>query len=373
MLNRRTLLQATAALPVALAGTGALAQGAPIRIACAGPLTGSNAAAGDQMKTGATQAVADLNAAGGVLGRKVELALGDDACDPRQAVSVANQMAGQKVVFVAGHYCSGSSIPASKVYAEEGVLQISPASTNPKFTDEGSWNTFRVCGRDDQQGQVAGKYIAENFKGRKVAILHDNQAYGKGLAEETRKSLNAAGQKEVLFTAYNPGERDYNALVSRMKEAGVEVIYVGGYYTEAGLILRQAKEQGMNVTLIGGDALVTKDFWQITGAAGEGALMTFSSDPRNRPAAAKVVQSFKAKNIDPEGYVLYTYAAVQIWAAAAEKIKSTDPKKIAAELKSGGPWQTVLGPISFDRKGDVTVPDYVFYVWKNGNYSEVKA
>jgi branched-chain amino acid transport system substrate-binding protein len=204
-----------------------------------------------------------------------------------------------------------------------------------------------------------------------VAILHDNQAYGKGLAEETKKSLNAAGATEVLFSAYTPGERDYSALVSRMKEAGVEVMYIGGYYTEAGLILRQAKEQGMAVTMIGGDALVTKDFWQITGATGEGTLMTFPSDPRNRPAAAKVVQSFKAKNVDPEGYVLYTYAAVQIWAAAAEKLKSIDPKKIAEAMKSSGPWQTVLGPISFDKKGDVTVADYVFYVWKNGAYSEI--
>ncbi|TDH63279.1 branched-chain amino acid ABC transporter substrate-binding protein [Dankookia rubra] len=372
MLKRRTLLQAATALPVAMGSTGAFAQGSgPIRIACAGPLTGSNAAAGDQMKIGAQQAVADFNAAGGVLGRQLVLELGDDACDPRQAVSVANQMAGRKVAMVAGHYCSGSSIPASKVYAEEGVLQISPASTNPKYTDEGSWNTFRVCGRDDQQGQVAGAYIAKTFPGRKVAILHDNQAYGKGLAEETKKSLNAAGQNEVLFSAYTPGERDYSALVSRMKEAGVQVMYIGGYYTEAGLILRQAKEQGMAVTMIGGDALVTKDFWQITGATGEGTLMTFPSDPRNRPAAAKVVQSFKARNVDPEGYVLYTYAAVQIWAAAAEKLKSIDPKKIAEAMKSSGPWQTVLGPISFDKKGDVTVADYVFYVWKNGAYSEI--
>jgi branched-chain amino acid transport system substrate-binding protein len=358
-------------MPLALGATGALAQGAAIRIACAGPMTGSNAAAGDQMKIGAVQAVEDLNAKGGVLGRKIELEIGDDACDPRQAVSIANQMAGRKVVFVAGHYCSGSSIPASKVYAEEGVLQISPASTNPKFTDEGSWNTFRVCGRDDQQGQVAGAYIAKTFPGKKVAILHDNQAYGKGLAEETRKALNAAGAKETLFEAYTPGEKDYNALVSRLKGANIEVMYIGGYYTEAGLILRQAKEQGMAVTMIGGDALVTKDFWQITGAAGEGALMTFSSDPRLRPTAAELVARFKAKNVDPEGYVLYTYAAIEIWAQAAAKTGGTDPKKIAAALKASGPWPTVLGPVSFDAKGDVTVPDYVFYVWKAGNYVQM--
>ncbi|WP_149535561.1 branched-chain amino acid ABC transporter substrate-binding protein [Siccirubricoccus phaeus] len=369
MLTRRGLVAATAGLAIA---TESFAQGSgPIRIAVAGPLTGSNAAAGDQMKIGGQQVVEDLNAAGGVLGRQLALELGDDACDPRQAVSVANQMAGRRVAMVAGHYCSGSSIPASKVYAEEGVLQISPASTNPRYTDEGAWNTFRTCGRDDQQGQIAGKYIADNFKGKRVAILHDNQAYGKGLAEETKKAMNAAGMQETLFAAYTPGERDYNALVSRLKGANVEVMYIGGYYTEAGLILRQAKEQGMPVTLIGGDALVTRDFWQITGAAGEGALMTFSSDPRTRPSAAEVVARFKAKNIDPEGYVLYTYAAVQIWAAAAAKINSIDPRKVADAMKAQGPWQTVLGPISFDRKGDVTVPDYVFYIWRNGSYAQI--
>jgi branched-chain amino acid transport system substrate-binding protein len=371
MQTRRILLGAALAA-FALAGGPALAQGSgPIRIATAGPMTGQYAAFGAQMRAGAEQAVADINAAGGVLGRQLVLEIGDDACDPRQAVSVANQLASRRVQFVAGHFCSGSSIPASKVYAEEGILQISPASTNPRFTDEGGWNTFRVCGRDDQQGQVAGAYIARQFAGRRVAILHDNSAYGKGLADETKKSLNAAGMQETLYAAYTPGERDYNALVSRMKAANIDVIYVGGYHTESGLILRQAREQGMNVTLIGGDALVTNEFWQITGAAGEGTLMTFASDPRNRPTAAQVVQAFRARNVDPEGYVLYTYAAIQIWAAAAQRAGTTDPRRIAELLKSGGPWQSVLGEISFDRKGDVTVPDYVFYVWRNGAYTQM--
>jgi branched-chain amino acid transport system substrate-binding protein len=355
-----------------LGARGALAQGAgPIRIATAGPMTGQYAVFGAQMRTGAEQAVADINAAGGVLGRQLALEIGDDACDPRQAVNVANQLAGRRVSFVAGHYCSGSSIPARDVYAEEGVLQMSPASTNPRFTDEGKWNTFRVCGRDDQQGAVAGAYIARNFAGRKVAILHDNSAYGKGLADETKKAMNAAGLQETLYAAYTPGERDYSALVSRMKAADIQVIYVGGYHTEAGLILRQAKEQGMNVTLIGGDALVTNEFWQIAGTAGEGTLMTFASDPRRRPTAASVVAGFRARNVDPEGYVLYTYAAVQIFAAAATRATRVDARAIASLLKSGGPWQTVLGPISFDAKGDVTVPDYVFYIWRNGSYAEV--
>ncbi|MBW6398683.1 branched-chain amino acid ABC transporter substrate-binding protein [Roseomonas sp. HJA6] len=372
MLTTRRLVLG-AGLGTLAIGSDAFAQGAsgPIRIATAGPMTGQYAAFGTQMREGATQAVTDINAAGGVLGRQLALEIGDDSCDPRQAVSVANQLAGRRVVFVAGHFCSGSSIPARDVYAEEGVLQMSPASTNPRFTDEGKWNTFRTCGRDDQQGQVAGRYILQNFAGKRVAILHDNTAYGKGLADETKKALNAGGMQETMYAAYTPGERDYSAIVSRMKAANIDVIYLGGYHTEGGLIIRQAKEQGMNVTLIGGDALVTNEFWQISGAAGEGTLMTFSSDPRKRPTAAEVVQRFRARNVDPEGYVLYTYAAIQIFADAAKKANSVDPRRLAQVLKSDGPWQTVLGPISFDAKGDVTVPDYVFYIWRNGAYAEL--
>ena len=372
MLKRRTVVTGALGAPLVLAGgRSALSQSGPIRIATAGPMTGQYAAFGGQMRAGAEQAVTDLNGAGGVLGRQLALEIGDDACDPRQAVSVANQLAGRRVALVAGHFCSGSSIPARDVYAEEGVLQISPASTNPAFTEQGKWNTFRVCGRDDQQGQVAGRYIAQNMKDKRVAILHDNTAYGRGLAEETKKALNAAGVQEELFSAYTPGERDYSAIVSRLQQANIGVVYIGGYHTEAGLILRQAKERGMNITLIGGDALVTNEFWQITGAAGEGTLMTFSSDPRKRSTAAEVVQRFRAKNIDPEGYVLYTYAAIQIWAEAAKKTNGIDPRRIAQAMKAQGPWQSVLGDISFTEKGDVTVPDYVFYVWKNGSYPEM--
>jgi branched-chain amino acid transport system substrate-binding protein len=372
MFKRRTMMLGGLAAPVVLGARGALAQAnQPIRIATAGPMTGQYAVFGGQMRAGAEQAVADINGAGGVLGRQLALEIGDDACDPRQAVSVANQLAGRRVPVVLGHFCSSASIPARDVYAEEGVLQISPASTNPRFTDEGKWNTFRVCGRDDQQGQVAGRYIAQNMRGQRVAILHDNTAYGRGLAEETKKALNAAGVQEALFSAYTPGERDYSAIVSRLQQANIQVVYLGGYHTEGGLILRQAKERGLNITLIGGDALVTNEFWQITGAAGEGTLMTFSSDPRKRPTAAQVVQRFRARNVDPEGYVLYTYAALQIWAAAAARTNGTDPRRIAAAMKANGPWQTVLGDISFTDKGDVTVPDYVFYVWRNGSYAEM--
>jgi branched-chain amino acid transport system substrate-binding protein len=367
---RRTVFAGALSLAAAFAlGAGAPAQ-AQIRIGVAGPITGEYASFGAQLKEGAMQAVADINAKGGVLGQKLVLEVGDDACDPKQAVSVANQMASKGIKMMAGHFCSSSSIPASKVYTDEGILMISPASTNPALTDKGGWNVFRTCGRDDQQGAVAGAYMAREFKGRKIAILNDNTAYGKGLADETKKALNANGMKEAMFATYVPGEKDYSALVSRMKEAGIDVIYVGGYHTETGLIARQARQQGMHATMIGGDALVTKEYWQIAGNDGEGTIMTFPSDPRRRASAAEVVKEFKAKGIDPEGYVLYTYAAIQEWAQAATKAGTTDARKVAAALHAGT-WDTVLGKISFDKKGDPAKSDYVFYIWHSGSYAEM--
>ena len=367
MLNKLKLKIAVLAV---LTGFGSAAW-ADITIATAGPMTGQYASFGEQMRRGAEMAVADINAKGGVMGQKLVLKIGDDACDPKQAVAVANKFVSEKVVFVAGHFCSGSSIPASKVYTEEGILQISPASTNPKLTEEGGPNVFRTCGRDDQQGTVAGNYLADHFKGKKIAILHDKTAYGKGLADETKKQLNKRGIKEAMYEAYTAGEKDYSALVSKMKNAGIDVVYVGGYHTEAGLMIRQAREQGYNVQLVSGDALVTDEYWKITGKAGQGTLMTFSPDPRKNPAAAGVVKKFRAQKYEPEGYTLYTYGAIQAWAEAATKAKSTNWKKVADALRANK-FSTVLGKIGFNKKGDVTAPGYVFYVWKDGKYDYAK-
>ncbi len=341
-----------------------------LKIATVGPMTGQYASFGEQMKRGAEMAVADINAAGGVLGRQLQLIVEDDACDPKQAVAAANKLVSEGVTFVAGHFCSGSSIPASQVYEEENILQISPASTNPKLTEEGGDNVFRVCGRDDKQGQVAGSFLAKDFEGKKVAILHDKTAYGKGLADQTKKAMNDAGLTEAMYEAYTAGEKDYSALISKMKAAGIDVFYVGGYHTEAGLMIRQAHEQGYTPQLVSGDALVTDEYWKITGDAGQGTLMTFSPDPRKNPEASQVVEKFRTDNYEPEGYTLYTYGAIQAWAQAAEAAGSTATNELIASLRSGQ-FDTVLGNIGFDGKGDVTAPGYVWYVWKDGTYDYV--
>ncbi|HEV7416818.1 MAG TPA: branched-chain amino acid ABC transporter substrate-binding protein, partial [Tianweitania sediminis] len=257
----KKVLLASAALGLLMSGQAL----ADITIGTAGPMTGQYASFGAQLRAGAEQAVKDINDAGGINGEKLVLKVGDDACDPKQAVAVANQMAGDGVVFVAGHFCSGSSIPASAVYSEEGIIQISPASTNPTFTDERPGpGIYRVCGRDDQQGEVAGAYLIDNFEGKKVAFVHDKTAYGKGLADATMAAYEEKGGKPAMYEAYTAGEKDYTALVSKLKSEGVDVLYVGGYHTEAGLMVRQMREQGMNTVLMSGDALVTDEYWAIT-------------------------------------------------------------------------------------------------------------
>src|SRR5215470_1306602 len=342
-----------------------------ITVAVAGPITGGESAFGRQMKNGADMAVADINAAGGVLGKKLQLDVEDDACDPKQARSVAEKIGSAKIPFVAGHYCPSSSIPASEAYADSNVLQITPASTNPLFTERKLWNVARVCGRDDQQGLVAAEYIAKNFKGKNIAILNDKTTYGKGLADETKMALNKAGVTEKMYESYNKGDKDFNAIVSRLKRDNIDLVYVGGYHQESGLILRQMRDQGLKTVLMAGDALADKEYASITGPAGEGTLFTFGPDPRKKATAKAIVEKFKAKGIDPEGYTLYTYAAMQVWAAAAAKAKSTDPKKVMETIKAGE-WDTVLGKLSFDAKGDIKVIDYVVYKWDaKGNYVEI--
>ena len=363
--RRRPMSVMAFALAASLLSWPALAD---IRIAVAGPVTGSSAVFGAQMREGAEQAVADINAQGGVLGQKIVLQVADDACDPKQAVAVANRLAEDGVVFVAGHYCSGSSIPASKVYAESGVLEISPASASNNFTDGGDWNTFRTCGRDDLQGKFAGRAIAAEFAGKSVAILHDNTSFGREVAEETLHAMNAAGLKEALFTAYSPEDYDFSALISRLKAAKIDVVYIGGFHQAAGLMVRQAREQGFAGQFLGPSTMQTKELWKIGGPAIEGFRHAFYPDPRTRPSVGNIAAAFATRHVDPEGFTLYTYAAVQVWAEAATRAGTTAGRKVADTLKAAGPWPSVLGDLSFDAKGDPVSVAYVWYVWHDGTY-----
>jgi branched-chain amino acid transport system substrate-binding protein len=347
---------------VAMSGVAA----AEILIGVAGPLTGPNAAFGAQLQKGAEQAAADINAAGGFNGEQIKLVFGDDVSDPKQGISVANKFVADGVKFVIGHFNSGVTIPASEVYAENGVLVISPSATNPTLTERGLWNTFRTCGRDDQQGLVAGGYIVQNFKDAKVAVVHDKTPYGQGLADFTKKTMNDAGMTEALYEGINTGDKDFSALIAKMKEAGVSVVYFGGLHTEAGLIMRQMADQGLKATFMSGDGIVSNELASIAGDAVDGTLMTFAPDPRNNPAAKDLVEKFRAAGFEPEAYTLYSYAAMQVLSQAAAKAGSTDAQKVAETIKASGPWATAIGELGYDAKGDITRPDYVMYKWGKG-------
>ncbi len=344
---------------------------AEVLIATAGPFTGRNIFRGEQIQQGAEIAVADINSRGGVLGQRVELLIADDACDPEQAVAVARKLVSDGVIFVAGHVCSHSSIPASKIYGEAGILMISPASTNPLLTDQGLDNVFRVCGRDDQQGIIAGDYLARVWGNKKIAIIHDGSTYGAGLAQETRAQLNKNGVRETLYQAFKPGQRDYSDLVETLQAAAINVAYIGAYSAEIGLIVRQSRDRGYNIQAVAGDAITNEEYWMITGPAGAGTIGTFGPDPRNNPQAATVVQQLRDNGFEPLGYTLHTYAAIQLWALAVEKAGTFELAKVSNELKNGK-FQTVLGPVGFDQKGDITAPGFIWYVWKDGEYVPVE-
>ena len=343
---------------------------ADISIALAGPLTGPEASLGEQMRFGAEQAITDINAAGGINGEKLVLQEMDDVCDPKQAVAIANKITNEGIKFVVGHACSGSSIPASKVYNEENILMITPTSTNPSLTDAGFKNVFRTCGRDDQEATVQATYVLKHMKGKKVGILHDNTAVGRDLAEQFKKNLNLGGVEEVLFDAYTPGEKDYSGLIAKLKQYDVQILIVGGYHVETALITRQAKLQGADIQIIGDDDLATPEFWSITGDAGEGVLMTFYPDPHKHKEAKTFIDELHKAGHEAEGYTFYSYAAIE---AIAEGIRRAgkDPIKVAVALRQQ-PVKTIIGTLGFDAKGDVTGQSYIIYRWHNGKYEEIE-
>lgn len=327
---------------------------AEILVGVAAPLSGSALPTGEQVELGAAKAIDDLNASGGVLGQELLFTSVDDACNAEQAAAAARQLVAEDVVFVVGHACSSGSIAGGPIYAAEDIIMISPASTNPQVTEAGLENVFRVIGRDDEQGLIAGNFLADAYGEQNIAIFHDNSAYGKGLAELTKAQLNARGVTEAIFGTYEPEQTEYSLLVATLKEKAIDVLYTGGYQGDSGIIIRQAKAQMPDLRLVSGDALASEDFPLIAGDAGLGSYFTFGPDARENETAVDIVASFRDdEGFEPSGYTLYSYAAVQAWAQAVEIVGSMDRKKIAQTLRTGE-FETVLGVIGFDEKGDVT-------------------
>ncbi|MBD8664309.1 branched-chain amino acid ABC transporter substrate-binding protein [Rhizobium sp. CFBP 8752] len=360
-----TLKTITAALAATLA-FAPLAY-ADITVGLIAPLTGPVAAIGAQIKNGAETAVEEINKKGGVNGEKLVLKIVDDAGEPKQGVSAANQLIADDIRFVVGPVTSGVSIPASVAFAENGALMVTPTATSPELTARGLSTVFRTCGRDDQQADVAAKFVVEKFKEKKIAILNDKGQYGKGLADAFKASLNAAGITEVFNDALTAGDKDFSALVTRLKSEGTEVLYFGGYHPEAGLLVRQMKDAGMNVQLIAGDGLSNSEFITTGGDAANGTIFTNAADALKNADSKAAADALIAKKIPAEAFTLNAYAAVEVIAAGIAKAGSTDDAEaVAAALKDGTGIKTAIGELTYGETGDLSSQSFSVYKWEGG-------
>jgi len=328
--------------------------------------TGPYAWVGEPHLAGAQLAIDDLNAAGGVLGEPLRLVTVDDACDPEQAPLAARKLASDGVAVIFSATCSGAALAAAPIYREARIVWIETSATNPRITDEGGPGVFRLVGRDDLQGALAGDFLADRWADQRIAIAHDGSAYGLGLAEQVKKRLNLRGVMEATFVEYTPRQTDFSALLEQLHAASIEVLYVGGYSPEIGLIARNARDRGLDLQLVSGDSLSTGEFGVIAGAAAEGVLFTSFSDPTRDPRTAELMA--RAGLHEPNARTLYSYAGVEVWAQAVEAAGSLDLGKVTETMRSRQ-FDTVLGRIGFDEKGDVEgFKPFVWFVWRDGTY-----
>jgi len=337
-----------------------------IKVGIAGPKTGPVAEYGAMQFRGALMAIDQINAKGGVDGKKLEAVQYDDACDPKQAVAVANKVVNDGVKFVVGHLCSSSTQPASDIYEDEGVLMITPAATSPDITSRGYKLVFRTIGLDSAQGPAAGNFIADHVKPKIVAVIHDKQQYGEGIATAVKQTLEGKGVKVAVFEGINAGDKDFSSLIAKLKQANVDFVYYGGYHPELGQILRQSKEKGLNAKFMGPEGVGNDSISQIAGEASEGLLVTLPKSFDQDPANQALTQAFKDKKEDPSGpFVFPSYTAVQIIADGIKAAKSDDSEKVAEAIHAGT-FKTPMGDLSYDDKGDLKNFQFVVYEWHFG-------
>jgi branched-chain amino acid transport system substrate-binding protein len=363
--TRAILLAAVALLAAATAR-------ADILIATAAPMTGRLAWFGEQWQRGTQLAVNDINAAGGLLGQKVELTFGDDNCNPAQALALARSLVAKGVVAVIGPTCSEAAIAAAPVYEARRVIMIAPTASNPALTDSGWRHVFRTYGRDDLQGHIAAEYLARVHGSDRIAIVFTEGTYSRGLATETKRQLNELGVEEAAFVDVDPAAANWAALVERLGKESVDVIYAPMHSADAGLLIRSAAEQGLAFEVVGGDSIGSEDFWLITREAGEGTRFTSGPDPRTFPWARDVVERFRRTGYEPTSHALYVYATVQAWAQAVAQAGMLEPEAVTRVLHEAE-FDTVLGRIGFDEKGDVEgFEPFAWYVWRGGKYEPLE-
>jgi len=364
-----TFAAVAAVAAVALGGGSVHAQGArgEIKIGIPQPMTGPNTQYGDQIQAGALTAIEAINAAGGINGKRLTPILIDDGCEPKQAVPAANRVVNEGAKFAVAHACSGVAVPAVNVYEAEGIVTITPGATSPLVTDTiRPHYVFRTIGRDDQQGPFAANYIADRLKPSRVAVLHDKQTYGSGVANQVRDTLAARGVNIVTYEGINAGDSDYSAVITKLKSANVDFVYFGGYHPELGLLLRQAREQGFAAQFMGPEGTANQDMVAIAGAAVEGLLVTLPADFTKMPGNEAIVKAFRDAKRDPDGaFQMPAYAAVQILAASIRAV-GEDADKVADYMHANS-FDTGIGRVEFDAKGDLKDFEFAVFKWdRNG-------
>jgi branched-chain amino acid transport system substrate-binding protein len=340
---------------------------AEVKIGFANSLTGPFSQSGERSRIAVQIAVEDLNARGGVLGEQVRMIVADDACGLQTAIDAARALVEAGVAVVMGHACSHSSLLAAGIYETADVIMMTPFSTHPRLTEEGRDNVFRLIGRDDDQGKLAGDFLADRFAHSRIAIVHDGSTYGEGLAREARKQLRARGKAEAIYALYTPHASDYSDLLARLRQAQIDVLYVGGYGPDAALILRTAREIGDDLQLIGGDGMSMDGFWSIAGDLGERTIFSDRPEVRDRPDAAALIERFQSRGLGTRMGGLEAYATIQVWAQAVERAGTFESAAVERMLRRGR-FETVLGRVAFDRKGDLQRAFWQWKVWTGGDY-----
>jgi branched-chain amino acid transport system substrate-binding protein len=344
-----------------------------IKIGVLLPLSGGNAEAGNNMLDAAKLAADDLNAAGGVLGRHIEIVSGDDGCAPEMATAAAEHILGTGIVGIAGGYCSGAAIPASAVTDARGIPYIAMAS-NPAFTDRGLRTAFRIYGRDDRQATFAARFLAGPGGVKRLALLHDNSVYAKGLAELIRSASDELklGLQVVYFDAITPGQADYRPALAQVSASGADTLYFTGYPGEAGIILRQAKELGLPIRLMGGDGTNDPGVIKAAGAAAEGFVVTTAPLPQFLPSGEGFAQTYRDRFGEAPGpYTMYEYDMVRVLANAIFWAGSTDPKDVVEALRTTR-HQGLTGEVFFDEKGDRQTAVHVTAIIRDGEFRPYK-
>ena len=349
---------------------------AVVRIGSASPLTGPQAHIGIDIRNGVQLAVEDANAAGVEIGGKkvrFELLAEDDEANPTKATTVAQKLVDSKVVAVVGHFNSGASIPASKIYSDAGIPQISPGSTNPKYTQQGFQTTFRVVTHDDQQGPTIARFSLGNLKAKTIAVIDDSTAYGQGLADAFEKTAKAGGAEIVAREHTTDKDTDFKAILTKIKGRNPDLIMFGGIDPQAGPMAKQMSELGIKAKFIGGDGMQTPNFIKLAGPAAEGAMASVPGLAKEKmPGGETFLKKFKARfNADVELFAPMGYDAVMVFIDAMKRAGSTDPAKFLPELKKTN-YQGVIGPIAFDDKGDLVNGPLTIYVVKGGKWEPLE-